>query len=83
VQRHFRGDIGKAPHEKVGCTHSRLERAEWMFRGLAADAHGVGICIEPTLNVLEHMLVLPARDPTFLPGVQRVLILQSEHTDDQ
>jgi hypothetical protein len=36
---------------------------ERMFDRRAPRVHGVGICIEPALHSLEHMLMLPARDP--------------------
>jgi hypothetical protein len=47
-----------------------------MFGRLATLAHRVRVLIEALLYGLQHMLMLPARDPPFLSVVQRRLIAQ-------
>src|SRR5215831_13240421 len=37
-----------------------------MLDRLASPPHGVGIGVEPSLDLLDHMLMLPARDPALL-----------------
>src|SRR6516165_3037124 len=39
-----------------------------MFDGLAALAHGLRVLVEALLDGLQHMLMLPARDPSLLAG---------------
>jgi hypothetical protein len=39
-----------------------------MFGGLAALAHGLRVFVEALLHGLQHMLMLPARDPSLLTG---------------
>lgn len=36
--------------------------------GLSARAHGARIGVEPTVNLLDQMLMGPARHPAFLAG---------------
>ena len=38
-------------------------RAEGMLDRLAANAHRLRILVEPFLHSLEHVLILPSRDP--------------------
>ena len=66
VQRHFRGDVGKPFHEELRGAHPRLDRAEGMFDGFSARAHAARIGVEPTLNLLDQVLMGPARHPAFL-----------------
>jgi hypothetical protein len=39
--------------------HPRLHRAEWMFDGFAPLPHLLRVLIEPALDGLENMLMLP------------------------
>ncbi len=68
VERHFAGDFGQAFHQEVRRSYSHLKSAEGMFDRLPALAHGLGVPVEPLLHRLQHMLVLPPRDPPFLAG---------------
>jgi hypothetical protein len=43
-------------------THARLDRAELMLDCLAPYTHLLRMLVEPALNSLEYMLVLPSRD---------------------
>jgi hypothetical protein len=49
-----------------GGAFGRTDRAERMLDCLTSRPHGVGIGIEPSLDFLDHMLMLPARDPALL-----------------
>jgi hypothetical protein len=42
VKAHLRSDLFKGAQAEVGRAHPRLDGSEWMFRGLAPDAHGLG-----------------------------------------
>ena len=44
---------------------TRLSRLD-VFDGLAPDAHGLGLAVEPSLHRLDDRLMLPAGDPAFL-----------------
>jgi len=63
VQGHLGGHARQCLHEKVGCSHTRLDRAEGMLDRLASPTHGLRILVEPLLDSLQHMLVLPPCDP--------------------
>ncbi len=39
VQRHFGGDPWQRLHQEMGCSHPRLDCAEWMLDRLAPLAH--------------------------------------------
>src|SRR5467141_703737 len=52
----------------MGCSHPRLERPERMLDRLAPPAHFLRVLVEPALDGFENMLMLPARDPSFLAG---------------
>jgi hypothetical protein len=63
VQGHLAGDAWQRLHQKVRRAHARLDNAEGLLDRLAPLAHGLRILVRPPLNGLEHMLVLPPRDP--------------------
>jgi hypothetical protein len=42
VKAHLRADLFEGAQLEVGRAHPRLDGSEWMFRGLASDAHGLG-----------------------------------------
>src|SRR5262249_55826072 len=66
VQRHFAGDVGQTFHQEVRRAHAGFDRAEGVLDRLAPRPHGVRICIEPSLDLLHDLLVLPAGDPALL-----------------
>src|SRR5215813_3562179 len=65
VQGHLGRNLGQSLHQKVGCSHPHLERAERMLDCLAAHAHRLWVGIEPLLHCFEQMFVLPSRDASF------------------
>jgi hypothetical protein len=42
VKAHLRADLFEGAQPEVGRAHPRLDGSEWMFCGLASDAHGLG-----------------------------------------
>src|SRR6202048_5344937 len=52
----------------MGCSHLRLDCPERMLTRLAPLAHFFRVLVEPALDGFENMLMLPARDPSFLAG---------------
>src|SRR6185503_5953376 len=60
---HLGGDLRQGFRQEVGGAHPRLHRAEWMLDGLAALTHLLRVLIEPALDGLEDMFMLPAWDP--------------------
>ena len=63
TERHLRGDLRQGLRQEVCCPHPHFDRAEWMLDCLAPCAHRVGVPIEPRLHCLDHLLVLPSRNP--------------------
>src|SRR6185437_9565185 len=59
--------------ERLQWFHPRLERPERMLDRLAPLAHFFRVLVEPALDGFENMLMLPARDPSFLAGGAAVL----------
>ena len=53
-------------HQKVRRLHPHLQCAEGMFGRLATLAHGLRVSVEAFLYRLQHMLMLPARNPSLL-----------------
>src|SRR5947209_5732963 len=68
VQRHFRGDAWQRLHQEMGCSPPRLDCPERMLDCLTPLAHFFRVLVEPALHGFENMLMLPARDPSFLAG---------------
>ncbi len=66
VQGHFGADPFQGLHLKVGRSHPVFDGAEGMLDGFAALTHLLGMLVEPLLDGLEDMLVLPAGDPALL-----------------
>jgi hypothetical protein len=62
-------------HEEVGCTHPGLDRTGGVLDRFAPLAHLLGMPVEPPLNRLENMLLLPSGDPRCSPVVQLCLWL--------
>src|SRR4029450_3734258 len=54
--------------QEVGRAHPGLDRAEWMFDGFAALPHLLGMFVEPALDGLEDLPMLPTRDPALAAG---------------
>ena len=65
VQRHFSSDSRECLHQEVSCTHTRLDRAEGVLHRLAPLAHPLRVLVEPPLDRLKNMLMLPALNPSF------------------
>ena len=59
VQGHLGRNLGQSLHQKVGCSHPHLERAERMLGGLAAHAHRLRVRIEtpPKLSTFPECAV--------------------------
>jgi hypothetical protein len=73
VQRPFGGDVRQRLHQEMGYSHPRLDCPERMLDRLTPLAHFFRVLVEPALHGFENMLVLPARDPSFLAGGAAVL----------
>src|SRR6516162_7789185 len=52
----------------MGCSHPCFDCPERMLDRLAPLAHFFGVLVEPALHSFENMLMLPARDASFLAG---------------
>ena len=65
VQRHFGSDSRECLHQEVSCAHPRLDRAEGVLHRLAPLAHPLRVLVEPPLDRLKNILMLPAGDPPF------------------
>jgi hypothetical protein len=61
-------------HQEVGGSHPRFDCPERMLDRLAPLAHFFRVLVEPALHGFENMLMLPARDPSFLAGAQLCLM---------
>jgi hypothetical protein len=68
VQSHLGGHTRQRLHQEVGCAHPGLDGAEGMLDRLAPLAHLVWMLVEPALDSLENVLVLPSGDPSFFAG---------------
>src|SRR5262249_19021151 len=68
VQGHFGRNLGQSLHQKVGCSHPHLDRAEWMLDRLATHTHRLRVPIATLPYSFEHMFVLPARDASLRSG---------------
>ncbi len=63
VQRHLGGNPWQCLHQEVCGSHPGFDRAEGMLDRLAPLAHLLGMLVEPALDGLENILMLPTRDP--------------------
>ena len=63
MQSHLGGDVGKALHQEVRRAHPGLDRTEGVLDRLAPHPHQAGVRVEPRLDLLDQVLVQPARDP--------------------
>jgi hypothetical protein len=52
----------------VGSSHPSLNRPEGMLDRLAPLAHFFRMLVEPALDGLESLLMVPTRDPSLLAG---------------
>ena len=66
VQRHFGGDPFQGLHLEVGIAHPVFDRSERMLNRFTPCAHHLGMLVEPLLDILKNMFVLPAGNPAFL-----------------
>lgn len=56
-EAHFGSDFFERPREEGRTSSPRLECAKDMFDGLTAQAHGIGLSVEPILHGIEHGLM--------------------------
>src|SRR5208283_226103 len=68
VQRPLSGYAWQRLHQEVGCSHPGLDRSERMLNRFTPLAHFFRILVEPALNGLENLLMLPTRDPSLFVG---------------
>ena len=68
VQGHFGADPFQRLHLEVGMAHPGFDGPERMLNGLAALAHFLRVLVEPSLDGLENMFMLPAFDPALFTG---------------
>jgi hypothetical protein len=54
--------------QEVRRSHAGFHRTERMFDCLPPLPHGLGVFVEASLRLFHHVLMLPARNPPFLPG---------------
>ncbi len=73
VQRHLGGHAWRCLHQEVGCSHPGLDRPEGMLDRLAPLAHFFWVLVEPALDGVENLLMVPTRDPPLLTGGAAVL----------
>ena len=73
MQRHLSGHAWQRLHQEVGCSHPGLDRSERMLNRLTPLAHFFRMLVEPALNGLENLLMLPTRDPSLFAGGAAVL----------
>ena len=66
VQRHFGPDPFQRLHLEVRIAHPGLDGSERMLDRLAPLAHLLRMFVEPPLDGLKNLFVLPARDPMLL-----------------
>lgn len=76
VQRHLAGDVWQPLHQEVGCAHASLDRAEGVLNRLSPRPHGIGICVEPSLDFLDDMFMLPPGDPLFIEQARQAAVDQ-------
>ena len=67
TERHLGGDLWQRPAQEVCRAHPHLDGAEGVLDRLAPCSHRIGVSIEPCLHRVEHLLVLPSRDPPLRP----------------
>ena len=73
MQRHFGADMFQRLHLEVGIAHPGFDGSERMLDRFAALTHLFRVLIEPPLDSLKNMFVLPAGNPALL--VRGALIL--------
>jgi hypothetical protein len=76
MQRHLSGYAWQRLHQEVGCSHPGLDRSERMLDRLTPLAHFFRMLVEPALNGLENLLMLPTRIRRSLLVVQLFLMWQ-------
>jgi len=73
VQGHFSADPFQRLHQEVGGSHPGFDCAEGMLDRLTPLTHLLWMLVEPALDRLENMFMLPSGDPTLLTGGAVVL----------
>ena len=79
VQGHFGADPFERLHLEVGRSHPGLDGPEGMLNGFTPLAHLLRMLIEPPLDGLKDVFVLPAGNPAFL--ARGALILDGAESD--
>ena len=73
MQRHLGGDAFQSAHLEGGDPHSGFDRAVGMLDGHAADGQLRWIFVQPFLDALQHVFMLPQPDALFFTGRAFVL----------
>ena len=68
AQTYLGSDVSERLGEEVGAAHPGLERAEHVFNGSPADAHGIGQLVQSPLHGIDDRFMLPAFDALHLLG---------------
>jgi len=66
MQRHFRTDMLQCLHLEMSVTHPALDGAKGMFGGFSALLHLLRVLVEPLLDRVQNLFMLPAGDTTLL-----------------
>jgi hypothetical protein len=74
IECHLGRNLVSSSHQEMRRTHPSLYGPERMLCRLTAQGHLIGVLIEPLLNLLQHILVLPTRDAPL--GASRALSLE-------
>src|SRR5215831_12739673 len=74
IECHLGRNLVSSSHQEVRRTHPSLYGPERMLCCLTTQGHLIGVLIEPLLNLLQHILVLPTRDAPL--GASRALSLE-------
>ena len=68
LQTHLGSHSRQRLGEEVRRAHPELQRAEYVLNGLSAQAWCLWCAVQPLLNYLEHVLVLPTRNASIVAG---------------
>ena len=86
IECHLGCDLVSSSHQEVRRTHPSLYGPERMLCRLTTQGHLIGVLIEPLLNLLQHILVLPTRDAPLEAahvrlGCSNILFAREEQRD--
>jgi hypothetical protein len=68
VQRHLAADVLQPARQEMGAAHPRLDRAERVFDGAAAEGHVVRVAPQTAVHLVDQISTLLGRDPTLVAG---------------